>query len=154
LQKKKREKKKNLYTLGKIAFVRGKEKHAEKRRQKKEKKIEAENRLGKEKKKATSGDTSYHTEGMANANILDLRGCTRGPLSVRIVKPGDESYDAIEADKSTIPCGVAGEAEEVGDVEVEEAHEEGVSGVAGGVLYAVIPPLPGGGGCNGLGGDG
>jgi hypothetical protein len=125
-------------------------KDAKKKRKKLKQKIDWE----KKKKKATSGDTSYHTEGMANANILDLRGCTRGPLSVRIVKPGDESYDAIEADRSTIPCGVAGEAEEVGDVEVEEAHEEGVSGVAGGVLYAVIPPLPGGGGCNGLGGDG
>jgi hypothetical protein len=76
-----------------------------------------------------------------------------GAFSVRIDKPGDVSYETICADKSTTPVGVGGDAEEAGEVEVE-LHEDGVSGVVGGVPYEVAGPLPGGGGREGFGGEG
>jgi hypothetical protein len=78
-----------------------------------------------------------------------------GAISVCIDKPGEESYDAICADRSTMPAGVVGEAVEVGEVEVDEEQVEGVSGVAGGVPYNDDNKAdPGGGGWMGLGGDG
>jgi hypothetical protein len=92
---------------------------------------------------------------MANANIFALSGCTGGAFSLRIVNPGDVSYDTICADRSTRPVGVGGDADDAGDVEVE-LHGEGVSGVAGWAPYeAEGSPVPGGGGGrDGFGGDG
>jgi hypothetical protein len=77
-----------------------------------------------------------------------------GAFSVRMDRPGEESYDAIWAVRSTIPGGVHGEAVEVGEVEVDDEHVEGVSGVAGGVPYEDADMAePGGGGWIGLGGE-
>ena len=51
---------------------------------------------------------------------------------MRIDKPDRVSKDTICADRSTMPVGVGGEADEAGEVEVE-LQGEGVSGVVGGV---------------------
>jgi hypothetical protein len=56
--------------------------------------------------------------GIANANILLFSGWTGG-ITSEIEKLGDESYPRILALKSTIPIGVAGDAEEAGDVVFE-----------------------------------
>jgi hypothetical protein len=56
---------------------------------------------------------------MAYANIFAFNRWTGGGFSLRIIKPGD---DAIWADKSTIPAGVAGDADD--DI-VEEALRVG-----------------------------
>jgi hypothetical protein len=53
-------------------------------------------------------------------------------LSCRIESTGDPE-PAILALRSTIPAGVAGDADEAGDVDVER-EREGVSGVFGGLL--------------------
>jgi hypothetical protein len=156
-----------LYTLGRIAVCEREEKeHAEEREKKRKKKMGAKNidsssREQKKKKKRSQNDHEvrwhYHTEGMANAYILALSGCTSGPLSVRIDKPGEESYDAICAERSTMPCGVGGDAEDAGDVDVEELHDDGVSGVAGGVPYeeeVVEEGAAGGADKEGFGGEG
>lgn len=95
----------------------------------------------------------YHTAGVAYANIFALRGCTWGGFSwaIRIEKPGDESAETIFGLNSPEPGGVGGEADDAGDVFVEY-EGDGVSGVVGGVAYKWDPC--GGGGCDGLGGEG
>ena len=60
----------------------------------------------------------YQTEGMAKANILLFRGWTGG-ITSEIAKLGDELYPRILALKSTMPRGVAGDADEAGDVVFE-----------------------------------
>lgn len=60
----------------------------------------------------------YQTEGMANANILPLRGCV-GWIASTMVNPGEDSPSWIFSAKSSVLGGVTGEAEEAGDVELE-----------------------------------
>jgi len=60
----------------------------------------------------------HQMEGMANANILVFSGWTWG-ITSEIAKLGEESYPRILALKSTIPRGVAGDADEAGDVVFE-----------------------------------
>lgn len=60
----------------------------------------------------------YQREGIAKANILLFSGWTCG-ITSEIEKFGDKSYPRILELKSTMPRGVAGDAEEAGDVVVE-----------------------------------
>jgi hypothetical protein len=60
----------------------------------------------------------YQMEGMAKANILLFSGWTGG-ITSEIEKLGDASYPRILALKSTMPIGVAGDADEAGDVVFE-----------------------------------
>jgi len=80
----------------------------------------------------------YQFEGKAKANIFPFSGCTEGIIS-EIAKLGDASCVRILALKSSMPIGVAGEADDAGDVEVEKLGD-GVSGVPGELLVPQDDP--------------
>ena len=85
-----------------------------------------------------SRSVCYQPVGTAKANIFVLRGCTAWEISVT-PKGGEGSTPRILAVDSGPPKGVAGEPEDVGDVELEKEGE----GVSGGVSCQTLVGVPG-----------
>jgi hypothetical protein len=79
-------------------------------------------------------DGGYQPVGIANANILGLRGCVGGRWTLdtvsfpRMMVNGAPAILTVWSSMS--PEGVGGDPEDVGEV-VVELEEEGVSGVVG-----------------------
>lgn len=76
----------------------------------------------------------YQTEGAAKANIFCFIIAYSNAEGAGIDKPGEDSCVTILTLSFMRPAGVAGEAEEAGEVELDR-QGEGVSGVVGGVIY-------------------
>lgn len=73
----------------------------------------------------------YHDVGTAIANIFPLSGCSGiGAFSAVIVNVGGCAASAIFTVRSSMPIGVAGDADEAGDDELD-VDDDGVSGVLG-----------------------
>jgi len=75
----------------------------------------------------------YHDVGIAYANIFPFNGCIvgGGTFSAVIEKIGDEAEpDTILTERSSIPTGVAGDADEAGEDDAD-TEGDGVSGVPG-----------------------